>query len=137
MTPDADNRYTTWIKAYADERNGLLLGKCREACVAMAKAFPELTAVPGHVLVMHWGQRSHWWLTTPDGEIVDPTASQFPLVIEYQPWTPVSDVQVGRCYQCGAALYAKVQSLGEDAASRDFCDAACTAKALAFLNGTH
>jgi|WetSurMetagenome_2_1015567.scaffolds.fasta_scaffold31626_9 hypothetical protein len=79
----------------------------------MNKVFPELKVVRGHVMDLQWGRRSHWWLETPTGAIVDPTKSQFPCVIEYEPWTPESLVRLGRCVNCGGDIWRAVASLDE------------------------
>jgi hypothetical protein len=83
--------------------------------------------VPGAVYC-NWGRREHWWCETPDGTIVDPTASQFDFVGEYVPWEPGAEVRVGRCMDCGEDIYARPTALGEppkDLYSTTFCDARC------------
>ena len=68
------------------------MGRCAEATLAMAAVFPELTRVRGHYLCWVWGEREHWWLVEPNGEIVDPTADQFPSKGGgvYVPWDEAS-----------------------------------------------
>ena len=55
-------------------------GKCKAACDALQKIMPELTLHRGWYHQPGWPRNScqHWWLQTPEGEIVDPTALQFP-----------------------------------------------------------
>lgn len=110
--------YEEYIKKYLSE-TGSVFGKCREACKAMLEAFPELTIVRGHVHDAHWGLRSHWWLTDPAGNIVDPTVSQFPKPTGYAPWKPGDPVRVGACMDCGSDIYRKVLDLDEE---DSFCD---------------
>ncbi len=102
--------YAAWIEAYLAKRNPL--GMCQWAVERMVKAFPELTAVPGFVRVLHGGRPEHWWCTTPDGEVVDPTASQYEAVLEYIPWVPGMEVRVGCCMNCGMDIYKKPDKLG-------------------------
>jgi hypothetical protein len=104
-----DQRYKEWIAKYLETNNPY--GKCHAAVDAMITEFPELTKIVGHVEDGHWGRRGHVWCTAPDGEIVDPTATQFPAVFEYEPWTPDSLVRVGKCMECGSEIWEKVPSL--------------------------
>ncbi len=79
--------YTQWIAAYEAEHGELpppprrndakLKGKCHEASLAMGEAFPELRLAVGDA-ILTTGVVPHWWLMTPEGEVVDPTAVQFP-----------------------------------------------------------
>lgn len=123
-TPDKSTGHQEWIDAYV-ARNKSVFGKCKEATEEMAAAFPELKRVPGHVEVMGWGRRAHWWLETADGEIVDPTVSQFPMVFEYEPFEPGSPVRVGRCMDCGDDIYDHPQSLTDAPKVRSFCNDQC------------
>lgn len=122
--PPVEPRYLEWIADY-ERRTPIMLGRCKEAVAEMAAAFPELTQVPGHVYVARWGQRGHWWLTTPTGVILDPTASQFPHIHGYEPWRPGTEVRVGRCMECGTDLYAAVDSLDVEPPHRSMCDEKC------------
>ena len=56
-------------------------GKCKAACDALQKIMPELTLHRGWYNQPGWDKNScqHWWLQTPEGEIVDPPALQFHL----------------------------------------------------------
>ena len=114
-------KYAAWIAAYLVEKNGMVYAGCKPAVEAMVKAFPELKAVPGHVWVPAWGKRGHWWCATEDGEILDPTASQFPGISAYEPWKPGDEVRVGKCMNCGDELWAPIQRLEETPATRSFC----------------
>lgn len=56
-----------------------LRGKCRECAEAAVQADPTLTLVRGWYIDPVWGREEHWWAKRPDGQIVDPTAGQFPV----------------------------------------------------------
>lgn len=96
--------YEVWIKENVE---GDGYGKCAEITEAMAKAFPELTRVRGHYYCPSWGERTHWWLTTPDGKIVDPTKDQHPShgLGRYEPWVEGSPEPTGKCPNCGGYCY--------------------------------
>jgi hypothetical protein len=53
-------------------------GKCREMSEALVAENPALTLVRGHYLCPFWGEQAHWWCKDAEGNIVDPTARQFP-----------------------------------------------------------
>lgn len=91
----------------------LCYGKCDEATRVMQCQFPELKRVCGHVETMGWGRRAHWWLVAEDGEVVDPTVKQFPGVFRYEEFKPGTEVQVGRCMECGEEIWRAVDSLDE------------------------
>lgn len=99
-------QYQQWIaenvKEYADA-----YGKCAEVTQAMANAFPELKRAKGYYHCVIWGRRDHWWLTTSDGKIIDPTAIQFPTKgnCEYEEWVEGMPVQTGICMDCGEPVY--------------------------------
>ena len=92
-------KYAEWIAANVKDTRGT----CREVTARMAAAFPELTRVRGHYYCWVWGERAHWWLTTPDDRIIDPTAAQFPSKGngEYVPWLEGQPEPTGRCANCG------------------------------------
>jgi hypothetical protein len=122
--------YQQWIAAHqpTDPR-----GQCVDATLRMATAFPELRRVRGHYVCPLDGRRSHWWLVTPDGQILDPTVEQFASngMGEYEPY--IGKEPTGQCLDCGALLFD----------SETFCNATCameTAKFMAeggrvFVNG--
>ncbi len=80
------NAYECWIAATV---GGNVRGRCGAWTRRMQRAFPELRLVGGFVARAdippgagaHLVQ-AHWWLVTPAGQVVDPTARQFgwPLV---------------------------------------------------------
>lgn len=78
-------------------------GACAEVTEEMVEVFPELTRVRGHYHDPQWGQREHWWCVTEDGDIVDPTAHQFPSKGEgeYVRWIEGDPEPTGKCPECG------------------------------------
>ena len=52
-------------------------GKCKEMSEALCAERPELTLVRGWFDCVFNGRQPHWWTTTPEGEIIDPTVKQF------------------------------------------------------------
>ena len=112
--------YHEWIQGWLSRHKAY--GHCREAVRALVASFPELKAVPGHVeCPIPWRRRAHWWAVAPDGTVVDPTASQFPVIYGYEPFVPGSEVYTGPCYWCGCDIYVKVYSLDEPPDSPGVC----------------
>jgi len=69
--------YDAWIAHYIAS-GGRVVGECLSVCKLMMERFPELILHGGY---MHTplGPDLHYWLTAEEGEIVDPTFSQFDL----------------------------------------------------------
>lgn len=99
-----NNNYKKWIETNI-KNDGF--GQCKEATLQMKEFFPELTRIRGHYYCPIWGEREHWWLTTPQGEIVDPTAAQFPSkgIGHYEPWNESQQEPTGKCPNCGKYCY--------------------------------
>lgn len=87
--------YQEWIEENVPDS----YGACREVTKDMQKEFPELRRVRGHYYCWVWGKREHWWLE--DGEVIDPTASQFPSKGKgrYEEWQGLEPT--GKCPNCG------------------------------------
>lgn len=104
--------YEKWIAEYVAARKGLVQGWCGHATLEMQRAFPELIRQPGHV-----HGHKHWWCTTREGRIVDPTAAQFvdPQPEDYVPWPADEPIPTGCCPDCGEDVYG----------SSAFCDRSC------------
>src|SRR3990167_3649327 len=97
--------YDTWIESYR-ARVVDTAAKCAEATAEMLTAFPELRRVRGYVLTAAGYDRPHWWLTTVDGTIVDPTADQFADyggALDYK--EHVGPEPSGKCPNCGGFVY--------------------------------
>lgn len=63
---------------YIDNLGEVRLGSCREHCINMVDAFPELRLIYGKYWDALWGYRHHFWCLDPSNIIVDPTVSQYP-----------------------------------------------------------
>lgn len=79
-------------------------GKCYEACLALQKVLPDLELVRGWYNTPTWDRDScqHWWLKTPQGDIVDPTALQFPNP-NVKEWYEEFDGVI-YCSECGEEI---------------------------------
>ena len=99
--------YDEWMISNAFDNEIVVFGRCAEVTDAMVVAFPELRRVRGHYLCPFWGRRAHWWCVAPGGEIVDPTAAQFPSKGEgaYVPWVEGSPEPTGKCMNCGEETF--------------------------------
>jgi len=99
--------YASWIEQNCP---GYQAGFCHSRSEAMKKAFPELILCRGYYSSPVDGSRGHWWLKTPDGEIVDPTVSQFIMgsagVYEEYDWSIHGELPIGKCMNCGSEVYA-------------------------------
>ena len=127
--------YEEWIAPYAANKERLM-GACKWVCELMMKKFPELKIVPGHVQVPEpWGKRGHFWLVDPEGNIVDPTAAQFPGILSYEPWTDDEKIRVGKCMNCGDDIWRKVKTLEDDVTHGEcICSPACGKEFEDYLN---
>jgi hypothetical protein len=118
-----NQKYQQWIDKYfrdnsLDVTGGY--GLCREVSTDMQAAFPELRLVRGHVYCA-WGKRGHWWLETVQGDIVDPTKDQFPLIERYEEWEEGDEVRLGRCMECGKEIW----GIPCDSFRPTFCSKCC------------
>jgi len=112
--------YAQWSakNVLSDPRN-----KCKEVTERMALAFPELERVRGHYVCPIEGRLPHWWMRTPNGQIVDPTRAQFSSKGDglYEPH--VGPEPKGFCLNCGEYVY------GDD----QFCSRECFDETTAYL----
>lgn len=127
--------YDEWVHDWLFNNNALESGgysRCREASEDMVKDFPSLTVVRGHVYCPHpWGKRGHWWCVEADGTIVDPTASQFPVVFRYEAYVEGDDVRLGTCMNCGGEIWGPNP---EAVFSTSMCDAECGRAFEVYIN---
>lgn len=118
-------KYTTWITKNVEDT----FRTCAEVTTRMLAAFPELTRVRGHYKeIIGNVKHQHWWLTDPDGEIVDPTREQFTCrspLDEYIPWIEGSPEPQGMCRWCGNLSWL----------APDYCSESCLRKLDAEYNG--
>lgn len=124
MKPHLEEKFGPWISAYLERDGNNGYGRCQQASTEMQSAFPELRIVKGHVYTT-WGKRAHWWLVTEQGDVVDPTAAQFPNILEYEEWRPGMEVRVGKCMNCGDEIWAPVQTLDTLPPSKSICSPDC------------
>lgn len=79
--------YREWINLYELEYDLNVTDMCQEATLEMWLQFPELERVRGEVIGDHClrgaGAHRHWWCLDRNGNIIDPTASQFSYIDEY------------------------------------------------------
>jgi len=112
--------YIAWIGSFLEAGNPVY-GRCKETCEQMQMVFPELVLVPGHVHTT-WGKREHFWLTLPSTNIViDPTATQFERIFEYEVFMEGDPMRLGRCMDCGEEIW----GLPNTGVSTSFCDEVC------------
>lgn len=116
--------YADWIEMYLDRYDGRPVGLCGSATAEMVLKFPELRRVAGFVYTNR-GECEHFWCTTAEGEVVDPTAKQFEWISAYVPWQPGDEVRVGACMNCGEGIYRRVQSLDEPGLNPGVCSEEC------------
>lgn len=129
------NRYTEWTAQFLAKNNGMVMGLCQSTCQQMREAFPELVIIRGHVLGAFPGRRQHWWLQAPDGEVVDPTVSQYPgAAVVYEPYVPGERVRVGRCMNCGDDIMSTLDDDMRPHALDQFCSDVCSNIMVAEFN---
>ncbi len=122
-------KYIHWIREYVSRHNGNVRYHCQEASDEMVKAFPELRQVRGYVEYDNGFSTAHWWCETTDGIVVDPTASQFYSVTEYDEYNEEKHgpLPTSKCMDCGSFVY--------DGGVDGFCDKRCREATLSYLNG--
>lgn len=103
MKTTANQKYLDWITIHVTNP----LGTCASVTTTMRDAFPELVRVRGHYICPIWGPREHWWLKDSDGNVIDPTATQFPSrgTGDYKEWDNSQPEPTGRCPNCGGYCY--------------------------------
>lgn len=125
--------YSTWVSL---EVEGDGYGKCVETVDAMHETFPELEKRFGFFFApAPWGRRQHWWLRTPDAQIVDPTGKQHPNgqifpesdaayedLTDLDPKELRTKVPTGVCMDCGSEVYGTT-----------FCNASCEAATMRYM----
>jgi|AMWB02.1.fsa_nt_gi hypothetical protein len=95
--------YVQWISEWLQNNDPHL--KCATATLEMVSAFPELTRIRGHVWLCGGYERPHWWCIDKNGDVVDPTASQFNGIVMYEPWDESLPEPTGVCANCGGYTY--------------------------------
>lgn len=120
--------YQEWIDKNVPEDP---TGKCAEVTEAMQEVFPELNRVRGHYICPLCVFSStpifpHWWLVAPDGQVIDPTAAQFPSKGSgvYEPHDESEPEPTGKCHECGNYCYD----------GNFFCCENCEISYMAYMN---
>lgn len=90
-------------------------GHCKQQCEKMNKQFPELIPAKGWYFDAIWNEeREHHWLKTSDGEIIDPTAIQFPtkgMTNYYTEYKKGDAFKIGKCAYCGNDIVATEEDI--------------------------
>jgi hypothetical protein len=120
----AEGTYAAWITEWVANQR-LIRGRCASATTEMVETFPELKRVAGWVYGAKTAPTEHFWCVSPDGSIVDPSASQFAGELTYREFRPGDSVCVGRCMNCGDYIYAQVERLDNASHRQRVCSDAC------------
>ena len=77
-------------------------GKCKELAEAAVSSDSSLAMVRGYYHCPVWGKQAHWWAVRNTGEIVDPSAAQFPSKGSggYEPFNGQVE-----CANCGKGMH--------------------------------
>lgn len=121
-------KYAKWIKEETGHlTQAQLMGRCKEYSEKMLLAFPELVLTRGHYICSVWGDREHWWLSTEEGDVIDPTAYQFPSkgCGYYIPVDENAPEPIGMCMDCGDYCYE----------NPNFCSESCEGSYMSYING--
>lgn len=120
-------KYQNWIMENVPDYQAAY-GKCKAVTSAMNKQFPELTRVSGFYHCSIWGRRQHFWLRTDQGEIIDPTAKQFPSggMGKYEEIIDSKLIPTGVCPNCGQETYEE----------RYFCSESCNMSYATYIMGS-
>lgn len=106
-----------------------LRGKCKEMCDELIKKDPSLKLVRGHYYDPIWNSdQQHWWCVDRKGEIVDPTADQFPSggIPEFY----VEFNGVCECSECGKNI---LEENAKFESGYSFCSGTCYGKFVGLL----
>lgn len=121
--------YKNWIDIYNKSHN-IVSGFCLSASSLMIKDFPELILCRGYTTDLYYNKRTHWWCKTIDGEIIDPTVSQFfkdgiEFDLKYEEYDEDlhGRLATGKCMDCGNYLYDDEQ----------FCNDECEKATMDYL----
>lgn len=110
------NKYSNWIKNYT----GSKFRTCKEVSELMQATFPELRIAKGLVQIIEnckWYQ--HQWLVNTNGNIIDPTSSQWLGIIEYNEIKESDPKPVCKCMNCGEIIFSDFNF------GREICSESC------------
>ena len=93
-------------------RYGSSQAMCGVFTRAFQERFPSLRRIAGYYFctASGWSYGEHWWLLDNAGQVIDPTADQFPCQGHgrYEPYSPFKHkVLKGKCPCCGRGLYSR------------------------------
>ncbi|HLG27439.1 MAG TPA: hypothetical protein VI423_06600 [Paenisporosarcina sp.] len=117
--------YDNWIQEYRIA-NKVLRGFCWSASKLMQEKFHELKQERGYVITEDGGWHQHWWCVAPDGQIYDPTVTQFgTTIIRYEPYDEEEHgpLPTGKCLNCSELIFN----------GKTFCDENCEKSTLDYL----
>lgn len=99
-------KYEAWIANCQKDKG---TGMCHARSKEMKEAFPELILCRGYYTSSLDGMPSHWWLKTPDGQVVDPTVGQFQMgkqgCYEEHNEKDHGPLPIGKCMNCGGEVF--------------------------------
>ena len=100
-----NQKYKDWINAFQKE-NLKTRGLCTTATLSMIKEFPELIRVRGHVEdALSSKPIEHWWCIDFEDNIIDPTATQFAIILSYTQRNENLREPTSKCPNCGKYCY--------------------------------
>ena len=132
-----EQKYKDWIiENYPTPQSAINM--CKEASELMNKQFPELIVTNGLIQVGdEASQRTHWWLKTKSGNVIDPTAHQYKIfgmnIKSYNEITDDHDLRKypqGKCTNCGEPYF-----IGKDNWNdKTVCSSSCYQEYSDYLN---
>ena len=96
--------YYSWIRIKYPTKASAAYA-CEKASKDMAKDFPELRLVRGHVDIQGLGTDiEHWWCETEEGIVIDPTDHQwYGEIVSYTEYE--GEEPTNKCYYCGEYVF--------------------------------
>jgi hypothetical protein len=113
--------YKLWVKQHYPNAKAAT-GQCHQAAKAMVKEFPELRLARGFVSTPD-AELTHWWCVDQEGDVIDPTRHQFPLVFWYTEISddhPLAKYPMKKCMNCGE-MYLQSEGHSYDPACDEYC----------------
>lgn len=115
-------KYSDWIKEYLQSHPDVS-GLCKKSSNEMVDKYPELTRVRGTVHLSYADKPiEHWWCIDEDGNIIDPTASQFHFIEKYEERDETQPEPVGECLNCGKYVYKELYQFCNNTCEKEFVE---------------
>ena len=128
------SKYQAGLDAHSPaNKPGKGRGDCGKLSRAIKKVFPELRLVAGYYYCPYWGKQQHWWCVSPEGDIVDPTACQFPSQDGDYEELAEENRPVGECMDCGEDVFRKDRLGNDNPYAPNFCNKNCSDATEAYL----